>query len=1013
MTVSTINGSTSDVSIRGGSNTSWAAARAVADGSSVRSDGALLAGYGSANAGDEFTYTIGRGFLFFDTSAIPSDAIINSVTLDLYVTSSVYDNGTSPTMQVCVVSHNAANTPPTTADFDLIGSTDLATRVNYLTWGANGTTPNAYKTLTLNSAGRAAINRGGTTKLALICSADLDNSAPASTKYAGANIISADGANPPKLTIDWTPGTVAKSASDSGTATEGTTTVVPTISTSASDSASVADGAAVARGVAVAQVLAATQYGLTSDGSVRGGSAASWAAARAASGSSVRTDGFLLAGYASNNAGDEFTYTIGRGFLNFDTSWLPAGAEITDVKLGLYVTNVYNAASGGGGGPNGSVVVTSGSPASSPPSTSDFGQVGTTDFGRLAYASMGAHASNPNTYKEITLNAAGRAAINAGGTTKLALLTSQDFDNSAPGSLQYNGAYIASADAAGTTTDPYLLITYTSPLVFGVGQDTAAATEGTVAVDTTAQAKSASDSAAATDAAATAVLLPRGISDYANAASAAITKGASGKWDDTIVYLPRWCKNLDGTLYRDSQNRAYLYYAGSGATAGVDRDRVGLMRTTDFSTWERVSTNSPVLGWGPSGTYDASGSVWDGTDVAATTILWDGSQFIMFFEGNSTANEAGDNIQIGVATSSDGVTWTKYAGNPILTVGANGTDAGGDVYAPIVMKDGSTWKMWYGGHSGSHQPSSYGGNYGVMYATAPAATGPWTKYSNSYVFKPTENIGPEQILKDVDGTYRLVYANYDDVSVVKVATSPDGITWAYEKSLLAVGGFGAWDAGGVYWTDTAIDNGRQILAYTGRNAGATVYGIGVVVSVPVGSDTAVAADSGVQRTTGWYAVDAVAMREAATQSSVGSTVSLSTSDVVAAADSAVTSVAPNPTGSDDAAATDTALALTATFLAFDVFTAEEGLYQLEVAIPTTSSFTLTACQPGTVVSLYLVGSWRGEIAPKRYAGQAPPIATETADDYGELTFAGLENGYYMAVADSPRRYRRMFMVREG
>lgn len=844
MTVSTIYGSTADGSLRGGANASLSAARSSGTYASADSGTRLLAGYGSYNAGDEYTYTLARGYLVFDTSAIPADATINSVTLQVYVRQ-VYDNGAN--LSCCLVASTAASSPPTSGDWGNIGSTELATRIAYLTFGANNSTDNGYKTFTLNSSGKAAINRGGTTKLALVSSMDLDSSAPGSGKYAGCYIDAADAtgtSTDPVLTVDWTAAVISKSASDSGTASEGTPTVAQGLSVSASDSAGATDTASAAMGATVVP-SAPSVFGLTSDGSVRGGSGSSWAAARAAFGSSSGDQASgtkLLAGYASNNAGDEFTYTIGRGFVNFDTSSLPAGT-ITDVRLGLYVTNVYNGRSGGGAGPDGSLVVTSGTPASSPPSNSDFSQVGSTEYGRVAYSSMGAHASTPNAYTEIQLNAAGIAAINRSGTTKLALLASQDFDASAPANLTYNGAYIATADATGTSTDPYLIVTY-APITFGLGQESAAATDAaSVAMTDAPVSKSATDTATATDTAALTAYLPRGIAAYSNAASAAITKGASGKWDDTIVYLPRWCKNLDGTLYRDSQNRAYLYYTGSGATAGVDRDRVGLMRTTDFSTWERVSTNSPVLGWGPSGTYDASGSTWDGTDVAACTILWDGSQFVMFFEGNSTSNEAGDNIQIGLATSSDGITWTKYASNPILTVGANGTDGGGDVYAPIVMKDGATWKMWFGGHSGSHQPSSYGGNYGVMYATASSPQGPWTKYSTSYVFKPTENIGPEQILKDTDGTYRLVYANYDDLLSVKVATSRDGITFTYEKTLLTVGTGGAWDDGRVYWTDTAIDNGRLVLAYTGANAAATAFGIGVVVSVPVGSETATVTDA--------------------------------------------------------------------------------------------------------------------------------------------------------------------------
>jgi predicted GH43/DUF377 family glycosyl hydrolase len=82
--------------------------------------------------------------------------------------------------------------------------------------------------------------------------------------------------------------------------------------------------------------------------------------------------------------------------------------------------------------------------------------------------------------------------------------------------------------------------------------------------------------------------------------------------------------------------------------------------------------------------------------------------------------------QIGYATSSDGLSWTKYAGNPVLTVGNPGewdeTEAGG----PRVVYDGATYHLWYHGYSGTCCDS-------IGYATSPDGVN-WTKYASNPVF---------------------------------------------------------------------------------------------------------------------------------------------------------------------------------------------------------------------------------------------------------------------------------------
>jgi len=60
----------------------------------------------------------------------------------------------------------------------------------------------------------------------------------------------------------------------------------------------------------------------------------------------------------------------------------------------------------------------------------------------------------------------------------------------------------------------------------------------------------------------------------------------------------------------------------------------------------------------------------------------------------------GTNYQIGYATSSDGISWTKYGANPVLRLSSSGWD-NAYVRDPSVIKEtDGTYKMWYNGYNG-------------------------------------------------------------------------------------------------------------------------------------------------------------------------------------------------------------------------------------------------------------------------------------------------------------------------
>ena len=138
-------------------------------------------------------------------------------------------------------------------------------------------------------------------------------------------------------------------------------------------------------------------------------------------------------------------------------------------------------------------------------------------------------------------------------------------------------------------------------------------------------------------------------------------------------------KNADGSRYE-------IYAAESQTING---------------TYALVNDDNPVLSPG-----DAND--WDGTMVMQPWVVKDGGVYYMWYHGwNGTTNDA---RRLGMAKSTDGLTWVKSPGNPIIPDPSNGFGE------PSVIKDGNIWRMWV-----IADPASFY-DYGMKYYEA---TGPF------------------------------------------------------------------------------------------------------------------------------------------------------------------------------------------------------------------------------------------------------------------------------------------------
>jgi hypothetical protein len=134
-----------------------------------------------------------------------------------------------------------------------------------------------------------------------------------------------------------------------------------------------------------------------------------------------------------------------------------------------------------------------------------------------------------------------------------------------------------------------------------------------------------------------------------------------------------------------------IYYDGTDGSSEV----TGLAYSADGLAWTGYST-LPVLDKG-------AGPAWDCDDAVYGTVYHDANGYHFWYGGSGGNNGSGGCRSapvyegIGYASSTDGKTWLKDAGNPIFHI----TDPGANyrnvrTYTPAVVNDGShVLKMYY------------------------------------------------------------------------------------------------------------------------------------------------------------------------------------------------------------------------------------------------------------------------------------------------------------------------------
>lgn len=126
-----------------------------------------------------------------------------------------------------------------------------------------------------------------------------------------------------------------------------------------------------------------------------------------------------------------------------------------------------------------------------------------------------------------------------------------------------------------------------------------------------------------------------------------LTKGSGGQWNETGVDYPFVIYDADASLWK----MWYVGWNGAGTYA------IGYATSSDGISWNPYGS-SAIL---------SPDTAWEGSIVMSPCVLrLNSTTYKMLYTGN---NPAPPGAQTGLATSSDGISWSKYGSNPVLIKG--------------------------------------------------------------------------------------------------------------------------------------------------------------------------------------------------------------------------------------------------------------------------------------------------------------------------------------------------------
>jgi predicted GH43/DUF377 family glycosyl hydrolase len=274
----------------------------------------------------------------------------------------------------------------------------------------------------------------------------------------------------------------------------------------------------------------------------------------------------------------------------------------------------------------------------------------------------------------------------------------------------------------------------------------------------------------------------------------------------------------DPSVIKDGNTYVMYYGAIKGDFSDTDTVRIFRATSADGIVWNRNSI--PVLVPGSAGTWDEVK-----VEVPDVVKLPDGT-YLMYYAGSDTTTETG--FQIGLATSTDGINWTKHPANPVLPFGTSGDFDELSAFEPGIVYDESQdkYSLWYCGMSSLLE---------VKIGLAESSDGiTWNKQGVVMELGIERQNSNDAGLTEPDviwngGAFEMFYAVLLDegqvVAPIWHAVSINGTLWQKDTApILQREPDPNWTANGIHSPSVLIEGNKYRMWYGGtRTDGATYF----------------------------------------------------------------------------------------------------------------------------------------------------------------------------------------------
>jgi predicted GH43/DUF377 family glycosyl hydrolase len=253
--------------------------------------------------------------------------------------------------------------------------------------------------------------------------------------------------------------------------------------------------------------------------------------------------------------------------------------------------------------------------------------------------------------------------------------------------------------------------------------------------------------------------------------------------------------------------------------------------SSDGMSWTNIPTTGEIEGLVLAGRP----GMWD-EHLETSLIVKRGDQYLLYYSGYQTDGlpVIGFPASLGLATSTDGVTFTRVQDEPILspTEGALDNDA---IYGPTIVEYNSQLVMIYAGHCYNNCPTGEDSEVTLLAATSTDGI-TWTKQSDPVLARidglnwMEDGIADPDLVLGPDGRYYLFFTGVreDDRAIgLAVSDSPFG-PWTVNADpiiLPSVTGVG-FDAAGVVAPTVLFEGDRARMWFRGTGSNDEGFAIG-------------------------------------------------------------------------------------------------------------------------------------------------------------------------------------------